>query len=122
MLSVILFKIQNPTFTLYNKSLLRPIWSYGAQKWGCDKQSLLKTIEAFQSTSLRIIHGIHQILPYTNTYSLYIESVENLVKTHYKKYYTKLLMHHDPLIAQQHTVTIHDNPSRRFKRLWCRDL
>ena len=53
---------------------------------------------------------------------LNIESVENLVKTHYKKFHSKLLLHHNSLIAQQHTVTIPDKTPRRLKRRWCRDL
>jgi len=105
------------------KSLLRPIWSYGAQIWGCAKPTQIKTIEAFQSISLRTITSAPWFVSnHTLHKDLKIETVENLVKTHYKKFHNKLLHHPNPLIANQHTATIPGNPPRRLKRRWCRDL
>jgi len=105
------------------KSLLRPIWSYGAQIWGCAKPTQIKTIEAFQSISLRTITSAPWFVSnHTLHKDLKIETVENLVKTHYKKFHYKLLHHPNPLIANQHTATIPGNPPRRLKRRWCRDL
>ena len=40
---------------LIYKSLLKPIWAYGIQLWGCAKPSQIRTIQAFQSISLRQI-------------------------------------------------------------------
>ena len=103
--------------------MLRPIWSYGAQIWGCAKPTQIKTIEAFQSISLRTITSAPwYVSNYTLHKDLNIELVENLVKTHYKKFHSKLLHHPNPLIANQHSATIPDNPPRRLKRRWCRDL
>ncbi|KAL4141858.1 hypothetical protein QTP88_004414 [Uroleucon formosanum] len=91
------------------KSLLRPIWSYGAQIWGCAKPTQIKTIEAFQSISLRTITSAPWFVSnHTLHKDLKIETVENLVKTHYKKFHNKLLHHPNPLIANQHTATIPD--------------
>jgi hypothetical protein len=35
--------------------MLKPIWAYGIQIWGCAKSSQIRTIQAFQSISLRQI-------------------------------------------------------------------
>lgn len=108
---------------LLYKTMLRPIWSYGAQIWGCAKPSQLKTIEAFQSISLRTITSAPWYVSNLTLHKdLNIESVVNLVKTYYIKFHSKLLLHPNPLIANQHTFTIPDNPPRRLKRRWCRDL
>uniref|UniRef100_A0A2S2PX53 Putative RNA-directed DNA polymerase n=2 Tax=Sipha flava TaxID=143950 RepID=A0A2S2PX53_9HEMI len=93
------------------KAMLRPIWSYGAQIWGCAKPPQLETIEAFQSISL---HTITSAPWYISNHTLHkdlnIEAVDNLVKTYYKKFHSKLFLHPNPLIANQHTVSIPDNP------------
>ncbi|VVC46183.1 Hypothetical protein CINCED_3A025239, partial [Cinara cedri] len=102
------------------KTMLRLIWSYEAQIWGCAKPSQLKTIEAFQSISLRIITSAPWYVSNLTLHKdLNIESVVNLVKTYYKKFNSKLLLHSNPLIANQHTVTIPKNPPRHLKRRWC---
>jgi hypothetical protein len=54
--------------------------------------------------------------------NLNIEPAVNLAKIHYKKFHFKLHYHPNPLIANQHTVSIPDNPPHRIKRRLCRDL
>ena len=39
---------------LYNQ-ILKPIWTYGAQLWGCTKESNIKIIQTFQNKVLRCI-------------------------------------------------------------------
>jgi len=51
---------RNPKLSLSNKLLLykvvlKPIWSYGVQLWGCAKPIRLKIIQHFQSKVLRSI-------------------------------------------------------------------
>ncbi|XP_025202913.1 zinc finger MYM-type protein 6-like [Melanaphis sacchari] len=97
--------------------MLRPIWSYEVQIWGCAKPSQLRTIEAFQSISLRIITSAPWYVSNLTLHKdLNIVSVVDLVKTHYKRFQSKLNPHPNPLIAHQHTVTIPDNPLRLLKR------
>ena len=40
---------------LLYKVILKPIWSYGVQLWGCAKTARLKTIQRFQLKLLRIL-------------------------------------------------------------------
>lgn len=91
---------------LIYKSMLRPIWSYGAQIWGCAKPSQIKTIEAFQSISLRVITSAPWYVSIPTLHKdLNNESVDNLVKTYYEKFHSKLFLYPNPLNANQHTVT-----------------
>lgn len=93
------------------------------------KPTQLKTVETFQSIFLRIIppaswyvsnHTLHKIL--------HTESVETLVETHFKKFHSKLHQHPNPLISNQRTAKVLDNPPPpgrlqcRLKRHCCLDL
>jgi len=40
--------------TVY-KAILRPIWTFGIELWGCSKPSNTKILETFQSKMLRTI-------------------------------------------------------------------
>jgi hypothetical protein len=39
------------------KAILRPIWTYGIELWGCSKTSNTKIPQTYQSNTLRIIIG-----------------------------------------------------------------
>jgi hypothetical protein len=40
---------------LLNKQILKPVWTYGIQLWGCTKQSNIDIIQRFQNKLLRNI-------------------------------------------------------------------
>ena len=42
--------------TVY-KAILRPIWTYGIELWGCSKPSNTKILQTFQCKMLRMISG-----------------------------------------------------------------
>jgi hypothetical protein len=42
---------------LIYKAILKPIWTYGIELWGCAKLSNTKILQAFQSETLRRITG-----------------------------------------------------------------
>ena len=53
---------KNHSFSLENKLLLykaiiKPIWTYGIELWGCSSKSNVNTIRRFQSKTLRMIAG-----------------------------------------------------------------
>lgn len=112
----------NSKLTIY-KSFLRPIWTYGSQIWGSAKPSQLQTIQAFQSISLRLITSAPwYVTNITLHKDLKIQTVEQLIKQHYSKFHKKLHLHQNPLISHLSSRTLPDNPPRRLKRRWCRDL
>jgi hypothetical protein len=40
---------------LLYKEVLKPVWTYGAQLWGCTKKSNIKIIQTFKNKVLRCI-------------------------------------------------------------------
>jgi hypothetical protein len=39
--------------TLY-KQVIRPVWSYGIQLWGCDSDSNIQVIQRYQKQSTKV--------------------------------------------------------------------
>lgn len=58
---------------LLNKSILKPVWTYGAQLWGTASSSNLEVLQRFQNRVLRIITadpcGTCQTSTYTKIYT-----------------------------------------------------
>jgi len=48
-------KLTTENKLLMYKAILKPIWSYGVQLWGCAKPSNTKIIQRIQSKILRIV-------------------------------------------------------------------
>lgn len=99
---------------LLYKQILRPIWSYGSQLWGCTKQNNLKIIETFQNKVLRNIvnapwysrnDDIHR--------DLNVDSVSEVIKKIASKHEQRL---HDHVNVE--AVQLLDNSEiiRRLKR------
>lgn len=102
--------------------MIRPVWAYGAQIWGCAKPTQNK-IQAFQSICLRQITSAPWYVSDPSLHKdLNICTVDNLTIAHYRKFHSRLSLYSNPLISYQYTLTITGNPPRRFKRRWCRDL
>jgi hypothetical protein len=49
---------------LIYKQILRPVWQYGAQLWGCSKPSNINVIQRFQNKvgALLMLRGMYEIL------------------------------------------------------------
>jgi hypothetical protein len=110
------FSLENKL--LIYKKILKPVLTYGLELWGSAKPSNLKRIQTLQSCILRKItkapfyvsnHTLHKDLNIPFVHDLAIES--------YKKFHNR----HNP---HQNLSLPHlpDNPPRRLKRLWPRDL
>lgn len=104
---------------LLYKQVLRPVWTYACELWGCTKPSNRYLIESFQAKVLRSMVDA----PWFTTNEsireeLGIESVSDYIKTASYKYYNKLEIHSNPL-ARDLTI---DDPVRRLKRIKPRDL
>jgi hypothetical protein len=44
---------RNTSLSLHNKQILKPIWTYGIQLWGCNKPSNIDIIKGFQNKVLK---------------------------------------------------------------------
>ena len=42
---------------LLYKAIIKPIWTYGVELWGCSSKSNVNIIQRFQSKTLRLIAG-----------------------------------------------------------------
>jgi hypothetical protein len=103
--------------------MIRPVWAYGAQIWGCAKPIQIKSIQSFQSICLhQIIFAPWFVSNHSFDKDLNIETVENLIIAQYKKFHSRLPLHSNPLISNQYYFTLPNDPPHRFKRRWCRDL
>jgi len=108
---------------LIYKTIIRPVWSYGIQIWGSAKPSNTRTIQAFQSICLRQIVSAPWFITNNNLHKdLNIPSLSQLTKSLYVSFHSKLIQHYNPLIKRISSLTIPDNPQRRLKRSWPRDL
>jgi len=111
------------TKLLIYKSLLKPIWSYGLQFWGTAKKTNLNKIQAYQNITLRKITNAQ---PYISNLTLHndlrMKSIEEESVIFYKRFFSRLNNHENPLIQSLNSLTLPENPRRRLKRRWCRDL
>lgn len=81
-------------------SHLRRIWTYGDQIWGCAKPSQIRTIQAFQFISLRMITGALGCVSKNSLHNyLNISTVNSIASIHYKRFYSKTQYSSNPLLA-----------------------
>jgi hypothetical protein len=108
--------------TLY-KSLLRPIWTSGMQILGCAKPSNVRIIQTSQSITLRLIASASwYVTNKTLQKDLRMPTVDQPAKLYFNRFHSKLQHHPNPLVTHLASRTLPENPPRRLKRNWCRDL
>jgi len=72
--------------TVY-KAILRPIWTYGIELWGCSKPSNTKILHIFQSKMLRMISSAPWYVSNQNLHSDFeIQYVTEVVRINANKY------------------------------------
>jgi len=102
-----------------HKAILRPIWTYGIELWGCSKPSNTKILQTFQSKILRMISSA---LWYVSNQTLQsdfdIPYVTEVVRINANKYQNRSNEHSSQLIR----ALFDPSAGRRLKRLWPEDL
>lgn len=116
---------RNSELSTYNKlqiyrQVLKPVWTYGIQLWGCTKKTNVKIIQKFQNKVLRCIVNAPW---YTRNDDLHRDLNMELVNEEIKKHATK----HDLRLQQHENVEIqhminNPNTERRLKRQKPQDL
>lgn len=90
---------QNSTLSTYNKILLykqiiKPIWTYGIQLWGCTKKSNIEIIQTFQNKVLRTIVNAPWFVRNEDIHrDLSIENVASEIKKFARSHEQRLLHH-----------------------------
>ena len=108
--------------TIY-KLFLKPLWTYGVQIWGTAKNSNLKKIQVSQNKIFRLIT---KAPPYISNHTLHsdlqMKTVTQVATQYYSRYHNSLKNHTNPLIKDLSLPHMPNNPPKRLKRKWCRDL
>ena len=77
---------RNSSLTIYNKLLLykqiiKPIWTYGIQLWGCTKPTNVRIIQTFQNKVLRNLINAPWYIKNINIHrDLKVDMVDTLIK------------------------------------------
>jgi len=76
------------------KQILKPVWTFGIQLWGCKKQSNTDSIQRFQNKALRnIVEALWYIRNADLHRDLQMEMVTNVTEKFAKKNKERLLHH-----------------------------
>jgi hypothetical protein len=109
------------TLSLENKTwiykfILKPIWTYGIQLWGCAKPSNSKIIQRLQSNVLRTITNAPW---YVSNFTLHNDLQIPFITEEIKRYSTRLIRHENSYVTESSDPL---NVRRRLKRQWTSDL
>jgi len=105
---------------LLYKCVLKPIWTYGIQLWGCAKRSHTQIIQRLQSKILRSITNAPWYVSNSTIHNdLHIPFVATEISRLSFLYHQRLAGHHNALI---NAMTIPPTIVRRLKRQWPTDL
>ncbi|PNF30905.1 hypothetical protein B7P43_G03641 [Cryptotermes secundus] len=106
--------------TLLYKALLKPIWTYGIELWGCARPSNTKILQTFQSKTLRRITGAPWYVTNRTTHNdLNIPFITEEIRKHATRHRTRITGHENPLIVE---LTKPHPAARRLRTTWPEDL
>ncbi|PNF25684.1 hypothetical protein B7P43_G16139 [Cryptotermes secundus] len=102
------------------KCIIKPIWTYGIELWGCSKPSNTKILQSFQSKTLRMISGAPwYVSNQTLQEDFKIPSIQDEIKSNINRYKDRTTEHVNQLISDLFT---HPLENRRLKKIWPEDL
>jgi hypothetical protein len=105
---------------LLYKCIIKPVWTYGIQLWGCAKPSHTQIIQRLQSKILRSITNAPWFVSNRTLHNdLHIPFVTTEISRLSKLYHQRLAGHQNALIAE---MTAQPIRRRRLKRRWPSDL
>lgn len=105
---------------LLYKTMLKPIWSYGIQLWGCAKPTRIKTIQRFQSKILRtLVDAPWYVSNQTLHNDLNIPYITDEIQRFATIYSQRITNHENQLVEQLYA----NGPNaRRLQKTWPLDL
>jgi hypothetical protein len=105
--------------TIY-KAIIKPVWTYGIELWGCSKPSNTKIIQTFQSKTLRkLANALWYISNITLRNDLRIPYVTEVIRTYSKNHKNRTKQNKNQLIRD-----LFNQPEigRRLNRMLPEDL
>ena len=104
---------------LVYKAVIKPIWTYGIELWGCASKSNTAIMQRAQSKILRTItNAPWYVTNHTLHTDLNIPYVSEIINERINKHLSKLESHPNPLLETLTQTT----RNRRLKRRWTSDL
>jgi hypothetical protein len=104
---------------LLYKVIIKPIWTYGIELWGCSSKSNVNIIRRFQSKTLRLLEGAPRYVSNQTLHAnLSITTVEEERQKRVDRHFQRLQEHYNQLAINLVDVR---NP-KRLKRIWPCDL
>jgi hypothetical protein len=104
---------------LLYKCIIKPIWTYGIQLWGCTKPSNAKIIKRFQSKVLRLkVNAPFYVSNLTLHKDLQIPFVKEEI--HRLSAYQQRVLGHNNRVGAE--ISNPPNLRRRLRRQWPSDL
>ena len=108
------------SYSLY-KCVLKPVWTYGIQLWGCAKPSHTQILQRFQSKLLRTLANVPWYVANLQLHTdLGISFVRAEIRRSSLLYHRRLAGHPNDLVAALSTPP--NVARRRLKRRWPSDL
>ena len=105
---------------LLYKCVLKPVWTYGVQLWGCAKPSHTQIIQRLQTKILRsITDAPWYVSNLTLHHDLHILFVVTEIWCLFHIYYQRLASHYNPLVTELAVLPV---IAWRLKRQWPTDL
>lgn len=105
---------------LLYKIILKPIWTYGIELWGCSRPSNTKILQTFQSKTLRIIaNAPWYVTNQTLHNDLGVPFIEDVISLYANKAKERNSAHRSEAINNLYQPPLED---RRLKRTWPEDL
>jgi hypothetical protein len=105
---------------LIYKAILKPIWTYGIELWGCAKLSNTKILQTFQSKTLRDITGAPWYVSNKTIHEdLNIPVITDVIKKQANRYRNRITGHENQLIEELSHPHVNE---RRLKIDWPEDL
>ncbi|PNF17694.1 hypothetical protein B7P43_G07379 [Cryptotermes secundus] len=102
------------------KVILKPIWTYGIELWGCAKPTNIKILQNYQSKTLRIMtNAPWYVSNQTLHEDLKIPYIKEVIHSQAAKYRNRNTNHKNKLINQ---LISDQTVPRRLKRQWPEDL
>ena len=100
---------------LIYKTVLKPVWTYGIELWGCASKSNIEIIQRYQSKLLRtMINAPWYVSNHTLHTDLRIPYVRTVFQERITKHRTLLTSHPNPLLVP----LLQPMFNRRLKRRW----
>jgi hypothetical protein len=101
--------------TIY-KAIIRPVWTYWIELWGCSKPSNTKILQTFQTKTLRQLANAPWYRSNVTLHDdLRIPYVTEVVRTYAKNNKIRTARNNNELIRQREI-------GRRLNRMWPEDL